>query len=300
MKASTPVLRCVRLAASLGCACLCLSPLPSTSAEKEKPARLSKKPTSSPPDKSVEPLRPPAPSVTESQGKAAKPEDPAALESICAAIEPFTLRTELARPLGDGKQTVLTPAREDKVLGITNYSKEEFAAAGLDWDQFLAKAADAATRLLVSITPRITKAKDGTIAYVTLRSERPFAASIVLSPRLIPLFREQFGDRLVVLMPDRNTVYVFSRNFGEFQDFGPRIIKEYSEALYPCSMEAFEVSRDGLKCLGAFDDGAGSSPPPGSASKAEGKSSRIPPGSDAGTPSREAGKKPPQSNKKKG
>jgi len=260
MKASAPVFRCVRLAASLACLSLGMVPVPALAAEKEKPARLSKKTAAVPSGKPASPAQ------------QEKPVDPAALESVCAAIEPFTLRTEMARSLGDGKKTVLTPAREDKVLGITNFSKEEFAAAGLDWDQFLAKATDAATRLLVSITPQITKAKDGTIAYVTLRSERPFATSIVLSPRLIPLFREKFGDRLVVLMPDRNTVYVFSRNFGEFQDFGPRIIKEYGEALYPCSMEAFEVSRDGLKCLGAFDDGGGGS----SSASGDPKSSKKP------------------------
>jgi hypothetical protein len=178
------------------------------------------------------------------------------MEPVVAALEPVALRTALARPLPDAKYTVIVPAKEDSVLGLTHYSKEEFAAAGLDWDQFMAKATAAATRLLVSIKPVVAKDAAGQIAYVKLQSERPFAASVVLSPRLVPLFQSVLGDRLVALMPDRYTVYLFSRNFGQFQSFGQKILNDHAEAVYPCSIEVFEISRDGIKCLGGFDDGA--------------------------------------------
>ena len=178
------------------------------------------------------------------------------LEPVVAALEPVALRTALARPLPDSKYTVIVPAREDSVLGVAHFSKEEFAAAGLDWDQFIAKATAAATRLLVSIKPIVAKDAAGQVAYVKLQSERPFAASVVLSPRLVPLFQSVLGDRLVALMPDRYTVYLFSRNFGQFQSFGQKIINDHSEAIYPCSIEVFEISRDGIKCIGGFDDGA--------------------------------------------
>ncbi|RYD38225.1 MAG: hypothetical protein EOP86_01490, partial [Verrucomicrobiaceae bacterium] len=184
----------------------------------------------------------------------------------------------MARPFGGAKKTVIVPAREDSVLGITTFSKDEFNRAGLDQDRFLAQATAAATRLLLSLKPEITSKKDGTPACATLRSERPFTPSVVLSPEFLPLFEPRFGDRLVVLMPDRNTVYIFSRNFGGFQEFGPRILKEYAAALYPCSTEAFEVGHEGVKCLGAFDDGEDVSPsaPPGPSSAKEDRSSTVP------------------------
>lgn len=179
-----------------------------------------------------------------------------AMEPVVAALEPIALRTVLARPLPDAKFTVIVPAKEDSVLGLTHYNKEEFAATGLDWDQFMSKAAAAATRLLVSIKPVVAKDASGQVAYVKLQSERPFAASVVLSPRLVPLFQSVLGDRLVALMPDRYTVYLFSRNFGQFQSFGQKIINDHAEAVYPCSIEVFEISREGIKCIGGFDDGA--------------------------------------------
>ncbi|MDB6132099.1 MAG: hypothetical protein JWM59_342 [Verrucomicrobiales bacterium] len=200
------------------------------------------------------------------------------LEPVCATIEPSALRTELARSFGGAKKTVIVPAREDSVLGITTFSHAEFDRAGLDQDRFLAQATAAATRLLLSLKPEITAKKDGTPAYATLRSDRPFTPSVVLSPQFLPLFEPQFGDRLVVLMPNRNIVYIFSRNFGGFQEFGPRILKEYAAALYPCSTEAFEVGHDGVKCLGAFDDGEDVSPsaPDRSPTAKEDRSSNAP------------------------
>jgi len=182
------------------------------------------------------------------------------VEPIVAALEPVSLRTALARPMTDAKRTVIVPAREDSVLGLAHYSKEEFEAAGLDWDQFMAKATAAATRLLVTIKPVVARDKAGQIAYIKLKSERPFVASVVFSPRLIPLFQGFLGERLVALMPDRQTVYLFSRNFGEFQAFGQKIIDDHADAIYPCSIEAFEISREGVTCIGGFDDGADPAP----------------------------------------
>ncbi len=179
-----------------------------------------------------------------------------ALEPLVAALEPISLRTALARPLPEALRTVVVPAREDAVLGLTHLSREEFAATGLDWEQFMNRAAAAATRLLVTLKPVVERDAAGQIAYIKLKGERPFTASVVLSPRLLPLFRGVLGDRLVALMPDRQTVYLFSRNFGAFQAFGQKIIDEHADTVYPCSIEAFEISADGLKCLGGFDDGA--------------------------------------------
>jgi len=192
------------------------------------------------------------PDTVSAQAKVSGP----ALEPVVAALEPVALRTALARPLQDAKRTVIVPAKEDSVLGLTHLSKEEFEAAGLNWDQFMTKAAAAATRLLVSIKPVVARDKSGQIAYIKLKSERPFAASMILSPRIVPLFQGFLGDRLVALVPDRHTVYLFSRNFGEFQAFGQKIVDDHADAVFPCSIEAFEITREGVACIGGFDDGA--------------------------------------------
>jgi hypothetical protein len=224
-----------------------------------------------------------------------------ALEPVVAALEPVALRTALARPLKDAKRTVIVPAREDAVLGLTSLTKEEFEAAGLNWDQFMTQAAAAATRLLVTIKPVVARDKAGQIAYIKLKSERPYAASMILSPRLIPLFQDFLGDRLVALVPDRHTVYLFSRNFGEFQAFGQKIVDDHADAVYPCSIEAFEISRDGVACLGGFDDGADPLPSfesSGGNEKVSPAPPELPPGGDAKPKSTSTGPKPKESKAK--
>ncbi len=180
-------------------------------------------------------------------------------EPRCLAVEPASLRTALAKPIPGARLTVLIPAREDD-LGIVHLSKEEFAATGLSWDKFRRDAEAAAARHLRSLTPTIQKNEAGEPLYATLRSKSHLTASVFFCKEFHAQFRKPFGDQLVVLAPDRFTLYVFPRNFSGFQEFGQRIIEEYQKSTWPCSLEAFEVSSEGVRGIGSFDDGADSSP----------------------------------------
>jgi hypothetical protein len=171
---------------------------------------------------------------------------------LAACIEPAVMRTEAAQLLPGSRTTVVVPAWEDD-LGLSRLTKEEFAATGLKWEQFLTEASTTAAALLKTLTPEIERDKKGAARYAVLRSESHLTASIILCPEFFTKFRETFGDRLVVLVPDRFTVYVFPRGFNDFQELGPEILDEFEDSIWPCSEEAFEITSDGLKCLGAFD-----------------------------------------------
>ena len=173
---------------------------------------------------------------------------------LSACIEPALMRTDAAQLLPGSKKTVIVPARED-ALGLSRLTKEEFAATGLKWEQFLKQSAAAAATHLKSLKPDIHRDKKGAALYAVLKSESHLTASIILCPEFFAQFRESFGDRLVVLVPDRFTVYVFPRGFTDFQTMGPAILEQFDSSVWPCSQEAFEVTSAGLKCLGAFDTG---------------------------------------------
>ncbi len=185
---------------------------------------------------------------------------------LAACIEPATMRTEAAQLLPGSKMTVIVPARED-TLGLSRLTKEEFAATGLKWEQFLTNAATTAALHLKSLKPDIHRDKKGDAQYAVLKSESHLTASIILCPEFFTQFRGTFGDRLVVLVPDRFTVYVFPRGFSDFQSMGPVILEQYANSTWPCSQEAFEVTAAGLKCLGAFDTGESEEPPAPAAKK---------------------------------
>jgi hypothetical protein len=175
---------------------------------------------------------------------------------LVACIEPSLMRTEASQLLPGSKKTVIVPAWSED-LGLSRLSKEEFAATGLKWEQFLTQAAAVAAAHLKTLKPEIHRDAKNVAQYAVLSSESHLTAGIILCPEFFAQFREVFGDRLVAIVPDRFTVYVFPRGFPDFQTMGPGILEKYGRSVWPCSQEAFEITADGLKCLGAFvaDDG---------------------------------------------
>jgi len=173
---------------------------------------------------------------------------------LAACIEPATMRTKAAQPMPGSKLTVAVPARQDE-LGLSRLTAEEFKATGLTWEQFLKEASTTAAAHLKTLKPDIQRDAKGRAGYALLKSESHLTASVILCPEFHAQFKQTFGDKLVVLVPDRFTVYVFARSFGDFQTKGPEILDHFSDSTWPCSREAFEVTAEGLKCLGAFDDG---------------------------------------------
>jgi hypothetical protein len=173
---------------------------------------------------------------------------------LAACIEPVALRTETSQALPGSKLTVVCPAREDE-LGLSRLTAEEFKATGLTPEQFLREAAATAAAHFKALKPDIHRDGKGRAEYAVLKSESHLTASVILCPEFHARFKETFGDKLVVLVPDRFTVYVFARGFGQFQEMGPEILEKHAGSTWPCSREAFEITAEGLKCLGAFETG---------------------------------------------
>ncbi len=170
-------------------------------------------------------------------------------------IEPVELRTETAELLSGSRRTVVCPAKEDAALGLSRLSKAELAAAGQTFAQCKTKALAAAAAHLKTLKPDIHRSDKGAAEYAVLKSDSHLTASVVLCPEFLVQLKETFGERLVVMMPDRFTVYVFARSFGDFQKLGPAIVERFEKATWPVSREAFEISAEGIKCLGEFQSG---------------------------------------------
>jgi len=173
---------------------------------------------------------------------------------LAACIEPVALRTETSQALPGAKLTVVCPARED-ALGLSRLSAEEFKTTGLTAEQFLKEAAATAAAHLKTLQPEVHRDAKGRAEYAVLKSESHLTASVILCPEFHAQFKKTLGEKLVVLVPDRFTVYVFSRSSGRFQDMGPEILEKHAGSTWPCSSEAFEITAEGLKGLGAFETG---------------------------------------------
>jgi hypothetical protein len=186
-----------------------------------------------------------------SPSAAASSQVTAELESICLLIEPRDGPT-VSKPIPGARSTVLVPGRETSLGGVRYYTAGEFGAMDLGWSGFRRKAAAAADRVFATLTPEVTKDAKGFVRFVVLRGKTQLTASTVLAPKFHETFRATMGDDLIVLIPDRFTVYVFPRPMGEYKQWGRKIIETYSDASYPVSLEVFLLSKAGLSGLGSF------------------------------------------------
>jgi hypothetical protein len=177
-----------------------------------------------------------------------------ALEPVCVVIEPKLLRTATAHVFPGAKNTILTPASELK-SGVKLLDDESWKALGMEWPTFLAKAKEAAARHLASLTPEVHKDARGTVEYVKYTSERHLTSSIILCPDLLKQVSPLLGTTIVALVPDRFTVYLFPRQSGAFVKQGPAVATLFTDAIYPASDEAFEISENGIKSIGNFTTG---------------------------------------------
>ncbi|MGI8602814.1 MAG: hypothetical protein ACR2OZ_07410 [Verrucomicrobiales bacterium] len=171
-------------------------------------------------------------------------------EQFCLLIEPKD-GPQVIKPIPGSKLTGLVPGKETSV-GVRYYSAREYAALSVTWETYLKRAEEAAARQLAKLTPAFVKDDKGFARYATIKGKSQLTASSVLAPGFRDLFKKSMGDELIVLLPDRFTVYVFPRTMGEYKELGRRVIAEYEAAVYPVSYEVFLVNRHGLSCLGSF------------------------------------------------
>jgi hypothetical protein len=173
------------------------------------------------------------------------------LETMCLLIEPRD-GLGVAKPISGARSTVVVAGRETRLGGVRVLSRAEFEGLGMSWAAYERKAAEAADRVFATLKPEVTRDAKGFARFAVVKGKSHLTASTVLAPKFYAAFRQTMGDDLVVLIPDRFTVYVFPRPMGEYKDWGKRILREYAEATYPVSVEVLLLNRGGLSALGSF------------------------------------------------
>jgi hypothetical protein len=171
-------------------------------------------------------------------------------EEFCVLIEPAE-GPQVVKLISGSKLTGLVPGRETHI-GVRYYSAAEYTALGMSWPEFVKRSESAAARQLAKLTPEITRDAKGFVRFAVLRGKSHLTASSVFAPEFRSLFKSSMGDDLIVLIPNRFTIYVFPRGMGEYKDFGKRILSEYEDSPFPVSYEVLLLNRDGLSCLGSF------------------------------------------------
>jgi hypothetical protein len=136
---------------------------------------------------------------------------------------------------------------------LETYSAAEWAALRVPWEAFAATARKNASADLAALKPRFERDRRGSILYAELRAERPIVAAAVLAPDFLEKWADTLGEKVVVVVPNRSVAYIFPRLASEWPAYAPMVLRAYRETAHPVSVEVFEVSPEGWRCLGAYE-----------------------------------------------
>jgi len=170
----------------------------------------------------------------------------------------FTL-PQVTAPIPGSKEAVfaaawVTAAKERMVCPM---DQNAFDALGLDWKAFSAKAASAASAELAALAkPELIRDRREVLECAILRSRYlpDDITAVVLSPDFLPLFAPLFGSKLLVAIPDRHTIFLFPKLASRYPNYASRMLAIYRKSECPVSREVFELSADGLRAIGTYEE----------------------------------------------
>lgn len=166
-------------------------------------------------------------------------------------IEPSFMKPEVSFPIPGAERTVLVPAYMDALNEPVYLTKQQFAALGVDYAGFLKQSLANATEKKVKA--EFVRDEKQVVKYATIESDSPLTATMVLSPEFLKTFADVFGDKPLVALPNRFTVYIFPKLASDYKKYAEMVISDYKNSAYPVSLEVFEVSSEGLKAVGTYD-----------------------------------------------
>ena len=76
----------------------------------------------------------------------------------------------------------------------------------------------------------------------------------ILAPGFLNLWKDSLGEKVLVVVPNQCTAYVFPRLASEYLNYAPMVLRANRESTYPVSIEVFEVSSAGWRCIGAYEE----------------------------------------------
>jgi hypothetical protein len=123
----------------------------------------------------------------------------------------------------------------------------------LTWSEFEAKARRNASEELARLHPRYERDAHKSIIYAALESDRPVVACAVLAPGFLGLWKDSLGEKVLVVVPNQSTAFIFPRLASDYLSYAPMVLRANRESTYPVSLEVFEVSSTGWRCLGAYE-----------------------------------------------
>jgi hypothetical protein len=136
--------------------------------------------------------------------------------------------------------------------GLRPAAKGEIGPLGVDEETFFRKARANAQADLAGLKPRYVRNRKKVIEYAELKSDKPLVSGAVLAPGFLALFKDTLGPKVLVVVPNRFTAYVFPALATTYEDYGPMVLEAVQASAWPVSAEVLEVSAEGLRAVAVY------------------------------------------------
>ena len=167
------------------------------------------------------------------------------------APEPSFMDHKMRRPIEGSQRTTLAIARvvDGEIEPLTREQKKK---VHMTYDQIRAEALKTASSTLARMRPEFLRDKNGVIRHAAIESPDPLTASCVLAPEFGETFRSTLGPDLLVAIPTRNQILVFSKQDDTHLRLAETIIGNYLSSNQPVSREIFAWESGRLRSLGVL------------------------------------------------
>lgn len=168
-------------------------------------------------------------------------------------LAPSFMGYSVSQEIEGAKSTVIVPARIGRsgleVIGETLWTKEE-----ADWESWMSESKKSADQLVEEMEIEWSKDENEVFLYASIQSENPLLSSVILSEKFLPIFKERFGASVLVVIPNRSTIFVFPRFASKLDDYGGALANRYRESVSKVSLEIFEVDEKGCRVVGVIEN----------------------------------------------
>ncbi len=160
---------------------------------------------------------------------------------------------EISFPFGGAKSTVLAPARMGE-SGVEFLTVGSWMAAGLNEEAVRKVTALTASDWLRHVKVDWVRNSKNVVEYAALRSDRFPVCVTVFAPEFRKQFEDVFGPKMLLVMPNRQTVFVFPGIGVDLSEYAPMILEAWRSLAAKVSLEVFELSGHGLKAAGRIEE----------------------------------------------
>jgi hypothetical protein len=167
--------------------------------------------------------------------------------------EPRFMEHEVSFSLSGAKNTVLAPARIGET-GVEFPTVAAWEAGGLSEETVRKVTARFASEWLRHTKVEWVRNRKNVVEYAVMRSDKFPASAIVFAPEFLRQFEDVFGPKVMLVIPNRQTVFVFPGVAVDFSEYAAMILEAWRSPSAKVSLEVFELGERGLKATGRIEE----------------------------------------------